>query len=154
MQHVPAGGNFRRAVARIGVGERADALHGIGDVGDAGVGAVVFVIFAAHGETDAVARRNDDAGRPDLDVELDIEIWPTCIVVPPGHRIGHTVRGKDYEYDGTDAGIANVAYPMKGVGPFTHTDPRDRPPEISAGRNVLHFSSGRMPHLLLPIIPP
>jgi uncharacterized protein len=91
---------------------------------------------------------------PGEPVELDIEIWPTCIVVPPGHRIGLTVRGKDYEYDGTDAGIANVAYPMKGVGPFTHTDPRDRPPEIFGGRNVLHFSSGRMPHLLLPIIPP
>ena len=64
------------------------------------------------------------------------------------------MRGKDYEYDGSDAGVANVAYPMKGVGPFTHTDPRDRPPEIFGGSNVLHFSAGRMPYLLLPIIPP
>ncbi len=87
-------------------------------------------------------------------VELDIEIWPTCIVVPPGHRIGLTVRGKDYEYDGSDAGVANAPYPMKGVGPFVHIDPRDRPPEIFGGRNVLHFSAGRMPYLLLPIIPP
>ena len=29
--------------------------------------------------------------------ELDIEIWPTCIVVPTGNRIGLTVRGKDYQ---------------------------------------------------------
>ncbi|MGH9247899.1 MAG: CocE/NonD family hydrolase C-terminal non-catalytic domain-containing protein [Acidimicrobiales bacterium] len=32
--------------------------------------------------------------------ELDVEIWPSCIVVPPGYRIALTVRGKDYEYEG------------------------------------------------------
>jgi predicted acyl esterase len=90
---------------------------------------------------------------PGEPVELDIEIWPTCIVVPPGYRVGLTVRGKDYEYDGTDAGIPNAAYPMKGVGPFTHTDPRDRPAEIFGGRNTLHFGTGKMPYVLLPIIP-
>ena len=74
-------------------------------------------------------------------VELDIEIWPTCIVVPPGYRVGLTVRGKDYEYDGTDAALPHAAYPMKGVGPFTHTDPRDRPPEIFGGVNTLHFGA-------------
>ena len=45
------------------------------------------------------------------------------------------------------------AYPMKGVGPFTHTDPHDRPPEIFGGTNTLHFAAGKMPYLLLPIIP-
>ena len=35
------------------------------------------------------------------------------------------------------------AYPMKGVGPFTHTDPRDRPPEIFGGTNTLHFGADR-----------
>jgi uncharacterized protein len=87
-------------------------------------------------------------------VELDIEIWPTCIVVPPGFRVGLTVRGKDYEYDGTDAALPHAAYPMKGVGPFTHTDPRDRPPDIFGGVNTLHFGAGQAPYLLLPIIPP
>jgi len=91
---------------------------------------------------------------PGNPVELDIEIWPTCIVVPSGYRIGLTVRGKDYEYDGTDAGVVKAAYPMKGVGPFTHTDPRDRPPEIFGGTNTLHFGGDAMPYLLLPIIPP
>jgi hypothetical protein len=89
-----------------------------------------------------------------MPVELDVEIWPTCIVVPPGYQVGLTVRGKDYEYDGTDAGVAHAAYAMKGVGPFTHTDPQDRPPKIFGGRNTLHFSAGRMPYVLLPIIPP
>jgi hypothetical protein len=86
-------------------------------------------------------------------VELDIEIWPTCIAVPPGYRLALTLRGKDYEYDGSDAGIPNAAYPMKGVGPFTHSDPRDRPPEIFGGRNTLHFAPGKIPFVLLPVIP-
>jgi predicted acyl esterase len=90
---------------------------------------------------------------PGEPVELDVEIWPTCIVVPPGYRIALTVRGKDYEYDGTDAALPHAAYPMKGVGPFTHTDPRDRPPAIFGGANALHFGSARAPYLLLPIIP-
>ena len=41
-----------------------------------------------------------------------------------------------------------------GVGPFTHTDPRDRPPEIFAAANTLHFSPTQPAYLLLPIIPP
>jgi hypothetical protein len=42
---------------------------------------------------------------------------------------------------------------MKGVGPFTHTDPNDRPPAIFGGTNVLHFATDKMPYVLLPIIP-
>jgi predicted acyl esterase len=90
---------------------------------------------------------------PGVPVELDVEIWPTCIVVPPGWRIGLTVRGKDYEYDGTAADVPFSTYPMKGVGPFTHTNPKDRPAEIFGGKNTLHFAEGKMPYVLLPIIP-
>ena len=63
------------------------------------------------------------------------------------------MRGKDYEYDGTDAALPHAPYPMKGVGPFTHTNPRDRPPEIFGGKNTLHFGADLAPYLLLPIIP-
>jgi hypothetical protein len=87
-------------------------------------------------------------------VELDIEIWPTSIVVPPGYRLALTVRGKDYEVDGSDIALPNAPYPMKGVGPFLHIDPDDRPRNIFATRNALHFAAGRQPYLLLPIIPP
>jgi predicted acyl esterase len=90
---------------------------------------------------------------PGVPVELDIEIWPTSIVVPRGYRIALTVRGKDYEYDGTDAALPHAPYPMKGVGPFTHTDPQDRPPEIFGGVNTLHFAAGMAPYVLLPVIP-
>jgi hypothetical protein len=40
---------------------------------------------------------------------------------------------------------------MKGVGPFTHTHPQDRPAKIFGGKNTLHF--GQAPYVLLPIIP-
>ena len=64
------------------------------------------------------------------------------------------MRGKDYEYDGTDAALPHAPYPMKGVGPFTHTNPQDRPRRHAlGGTNTLHFASGKMPYVLLPIIP-
>ncbi len=90
---------------------------------------------------------------PGAPVELDVEIWPTSIVVPKGYRVALSVRGRDYEYDGTDAGVAHAPYPMKGVGPFTHTDPADRPAKIFGGKNTLHFAAGKMPYVLLPVIP-
>jgi predicted acyl esterase len=90
---------------------------------------------------------------PGVPVELDVEIWPTSIVVPPGYRLALTVRGKDYEYDGTDAAVPHAAYPMKGVGPFTHTHPQDRPMSIFGGTNALHFATDKMPYVLLPVIP-
>ena len=91
--------------------------------------------------------------KPGEPVELDIEIWPTSIVVPPGYRLALAVRGKDYEVDGGDIALPNAPYPMKGVGPFLHIDPDDRPPEIFATRNTLHFATGREPYVLLPVIP-
>jgi hypothetical protein len=90
---------------------------------------------------------------PGVPVELDVEIWPTSIVVPAGYRLAITVRGKDYEYDGTDVAPPFAPYAMKGVGPFTHTNPQDRPKEIFGGTNTLHFAEGKMPYVLLPIVP-
>ena len=56
------------------------------------------------------------------------------------------MRGKDYEVDGTDAALPHAPYPMKGVGPFTHTNPQDRPPEIFGGKNTLHFGDKFAPY--------
>jgi uncharacterized protein len=91
--------------------------------------------------------------RPGEPVELDIEIWPTSIVVPAGYQLALSVSGKDYEVDGQDVALPNAPYPMKGVGPFLHIDPDDRPQSIFATRNTLHFSKWQQPYLLLPIIP-
>ena len=87
-------------------------------------------------------------------VELDVEIWPTSIVVPAGYRIGLSIRGKDYEHPGQPTRLSNMKHPMTGCGPFMHDDPIDRPPDVFGGRTILHFGGGREPYLLLPIIPP
>ena len=88
-------------------------------------------------------------------VELNIEIWPSCIVVPAGYRVGLSIRGKDYEYGGASGGkLSNFKNELKGCGPFLHDDPRDRPPAIFNGTTSLHFGRGKAPYLLLPIIPP
>jgi predicted acyl esterase len=86
--------------------------------------------------------------------ELDIEIWPTCIVVPPGYRVALTIRGKDYEHDAAPATLSNMKNPMRGCGPFVHDDPTDRPPEIFGGKVTLHVGPQHPAHVLLPIIPP
>ncbi len=87
-------------------------------------------------------------------VELNVEIWPTSIVVPAGHRIGLSIRGKDYEYAGPSGGkLSNFKNELKGCGPFLHNDPLDRPSNIFGGVTSLHFGGGRAPYLLLPVIP-
>jgi predicted acyl esterase len=83
--------------------------------------------------------------------EADVEIWPTCIVIPAGYRYALTVRGRDYEYDGPAAALSNMKNPMKGCGPFVHDDEQDRPPEIFGGTTTLHGKD--RPHVLLPVIP-
>ena len=90
--------------------------------------------------------------KPGEPVELEIEIWPTCIVVPKGWRIALSIRGRDYEHDDAPATLSNMKNPMKGCGPFTHDDETDRPPAVFGGKVTLHFE--RQPYLLLPLVPP
>ena len=91
---------------------------------------------------------------PGEPVELDIEIWPTCIVVPPGYRLALNIRGNDFDHGLDPGGPAGGGRRPTGVGPFTHHDPADRPYAVFSGRNHLHFEPGREPFLLLPVIPP
>jgi len=91
---------------------------------------------------------------PGEPVQLDVEIWPTSIVVPAGHRIALTIRGKDYEYGGPSGGkLSNFKNELKGCGPFLHDDPVDRPPEVFGGTTTLHFGPEQAPYLLVPVIP-
>jgi predicted acyl esterase len=87
--------------------------------------------------------------------ELDIEIIPTCIVVPKGHRIALTIRGRDYVYPGGSGGrLSNMKNEFTGNGPFLHDDPRDRPLDIFGGKTTLHLGGSQENFVLLPIIPP
>lgn len=84
---------------------------------------------------------------------LDVEIWPTSIVAPPGYRLGLTVRGRDYEYPGPPGHLSNIKNPLRGCGPFLHDDERDRPPGVFGGRVTIHTGPDHPSSLLIPLIP-
>jgi hypothetical protein len=86
--------------------------------------------------------------------ECDVEILPTCIVLPAGWRVALTVRGKDYEYEGELSEFGKkFHYGTRGTGGMTHNDPDDRPKHIFGGKVTLHAGGGRESYLLAPIIP-
>ncbi|MDB5958458.1 CocE/NonD family hydrolase [Ramlibacter sp.] len=91
---------------------------------------------------------------PGTPVPLDIELWPTSIVVPAGSRIALSVRGRDYLYaEKTGVKLSNFKNELRGCGPFLHDDPRDRPASEFAGRTTLHFGPAHPAWVLLPVIP-
>ncbi len=83
-----------------------------------------------------------------------MEIWPTCIVIPAGYRLGLSVRGNDYRYDGELSDFARqFHYAGRGVGPFKHADPVDRPADVFSGQVTIHVGGETDSFLLVPIIP-
>ncbi len=86
--------------------------------------------------------------------ELDIEVWPTCIVIPEGYRIAFTVRGKDYVYPGgSGGGLSNMKNEFTGCGCFIHNDPKDRPPDVFGKNVTLHCGGEHEAYVMLPVIP-
>jgi hypothetical protein len=84
-------------------------------------------------------------------ISLDVELWPTSIVVPAGYRLALTVRGKDYEWQAsTGARLSNFKNELRGCGPFLHNDPRDRPASIFGGTTTLYLKDS---YILIPVIP-
>ncbi|PSN64649.1 alpha/beta-hydrolase [Corynespora cassiicola Philippines] len=67
---------------------------------------------------------------------IDIEIWPTNVVVLPGEKIS-------IEISGGDSG---------GIGPFVH-EGGERTEERFAGMNHLHFGPNHVNYVTLPVIP-
>ncbi|MEK9661877.1 MAG: CocE/NonD family hydrolase [Alphaproteobacteria bacterium] len=76
---------------------------------------------------------------PGETVTLDIEIWPTSIVVPAGWRLVLTLAGRDFEH--------------AAPGRMLHDDPADRPAEIFGGVTTVHGGVDGGSWLLLPKIP-
>jgi len=92
--------------------------------------------------------------KPGIPVEVDVELWPTSVVVPAGYRIALTIRGKDYEFaKKTGIKLPQFKNELLGCGPFLHNDPRDRPVSIFGGRTTLHFDSKHPSYVLVPLIP-
>lgn len=83
--------------------------------------------------------------------ELDIEIWPTSIVIPKGYQLALTINGRDYENceNGTRFHTKN----MVGSGAYWHDDPKDRPKELFNGTVTLYSGNKKNSYLNVPIIP-
>lgn len=77
---------------------------------------------------------------------VEVEIWPTSIVLPKGYRLALRVDARDFERE-------NAEGFRKGSGPFLHTDPADRTTERFAGTNILYTGGEYDSYLLLPLIP-
>jgi predicted acyl esterase len=93
--------------------------------------------------------------RPGAIYELDVEIWPTSIVAPAGHRLGLSILGNDYRYEGDLGGssLSTFKNQLTGCGPFLHDDPADRPPEVFGGEVTVHTGPDHGSFLLIPVIP-
>lgn len=97
--------------------------------------------------------RNKQPLQPNEVVEMDIEVWPTSIVIPSGYRLGLSVLGKDYECEGAGASLSNMKNVMRGCGPFVHEDESDRPADVFGATCTLHLGSEETAYILLPIVP-
>jgi len=96
------------------------------------------------------ARQPLTPGEP---VALDIEIWPTSVIIPAGYRLGVTISGRDFELAGAGPWPAAFGVTMRGNGIFVHDEPADRPAGLFGGTTTL-LSGGDSPsYLLLPVIP-
>ncbi|KAK4444448.1 X-Pro dipeptidyl-peptidase C-terminal non-catalytic domain-containing protein [Podospora aff. communis PSN243] len=69
---------------------------------------------------------------------VDVEMWPTNVVVEPGNRLVLEISSGD----------------TQGSGIFQHNSEVDRPPSKFAGQNYIHFGGGLDNFVTLPIIPP
>ena len=86
--------------------------------------------------------------------ELDVEIWPTSIVIPAGYTLGLSVRGTDYEHPvEQDTGVSTVQLTMRGSGPFLHDDPGSRPASVYGGTTTVYGGGENASYLLVPVIP-
>jgi uncharacterized protein len=78
--------------------------------------------------------------------EVQVELWPTCIVVPKGYTIVLRIEGKDFSRS-EKGGM------LTGSGPFLHSDPEDRPPSVFGGTNTIYGGGKCGSYLQIPVVP-
>ena len=88
---------------------------------------------------------NLDADHPSTGVNfarrstVEVEIWPTSIVLPKGYRLMLTVQGRDFELPGLP-------------GRMLHTHPEDRPAGEFGGTDTILTGGAHASYLLMPHI--
>lgn len=68
---------------------------------------------------------------------VDVEIWPTNVVVGKGHKLALEIASHD----------------TQGSGLFEHNHPEDRPESTLKGLNCIHVGGENQSYLRLPFIP-
>lgn len=90
----------------------------------------------------------------DEQYDVAIELWPTSLLIPEGHRLALTVGGRDYLDDKLPSiKLGHFKNDMRGCGPFLHDDPTDRNSATFDGTTTLHFGPAINARLILPVIP-
>ncbi|KAJ9612453.1 hypothetical protein H2200_004050 [Cladophialophora chaetospira] len=83
--------------------------------------------------------------------ELDIELWPTSIVLPAGFEIAVHIGGKDFERP-LPPDVPNEAWVARGSGPWLHNHKKDRPSDVFGGTTTLFTGGQHQSYLYLPVI--
>jgi predicted acyl esterase len=94
--------------------------------------------------------------------EVDVEIWPGQVVLPPGSTIGLRLEGKDFarprpgilgwlrDLIMDDILHLNI---QTGSGFFLHNHPEDRPFFNDTATTEIYTGGGRVSYLVIPVIP-
>jgi predicted acyl esterase len=105
--------------------------------------------------------REPSPANPDKDYPVEIELWPTSVVIPADYRLAVTILGRDFVFPGWRNAFASTATTffgqlplisalvMEGSAPFLH-DGRDR--KGSGGTHRILCGSNYDSHILLPVI--
>ena len=88
--------------------------------------------------------------QPGEAVRLDIELWPTSLLLPAGWHLALTIAGADFDHGQTGARLDHFANELRGCGPFIHAD---RPADLFGGATTIHTGGSRTSSLLLPVVP-
>lgn len=90
---------------------------------------------------------------------VDVEIWPTSLLLPAGSRIGLSVQGADFDHGLPDEVLTSgerlswSAMTTRGSGPYVHRNERARPRDIYGGAVTIHTGGDHESWLLVPFIP-
>jgi uncharacterized protein len=83
--------------------------------------------------------------------ELEVEIWPSCVVLGAGYRLALSILGRDFDHGLEPRELGGVV--MRGCGPFSHEHPEDRPAATFNAEVTLYAGADRPSYVLLPVIP-
>lgn len=86
--------------------------------------------------------------------ELDVEIWPTSLLLPAGYTLGLTILGRDFDHGQEGSpwpGTSGIE--MRGSSVYLHDQVEYRPAEVYDNEVTIHGGGDHASYLLLPIIP-